>query len=365
MIDVTILLLDDNYASTALGPIEVFHSAGLLWNSLTGAAPAPAFRVTVASPDGRPVRSAYGVGLIPHAAMSAVRHSDVVIVPASGLDLEGQFRRHRSIFPWLRARYGRGAYVAGICSGAAYLAEAGLLDGRRATTHWAVAADLARRYPAVRWQPDHFVTEDRRVLCSGGVYAAIDLSLYLVEKFCGHQTALRCAKSLLVDMPRTQQSGYALLPLGRPHEDEAIRRTETFLERHFAEPLTLARLAQQVHVSTRTFMRRFKAATGLLPGAYLQAVRMRVAGELLEQGGRTVEAIAAAVGYEDTAFFRKLFRRTTGMTPGEYRTRFGAVAAAGARGAVAPESAPTRRGRSPPGSGGAGGRRPARSPRRR
>lgn len=137
------------------------------------------------------------------------------------------------------------------------------------------------------------------------------------------------------------------------------------MERHFAEPLTLARLAQQVHMSTRTFMRRFKAATGQLPGAYLQAVRMRVAGELLEQGGRTVEAIAAAVGYEDTAFFRKLFRRTTGMTPGEYRTRFGAAAAAGAREEDVPDGAPTRRGPSPRGSAGAGGRRPARLRRRR
>jgi len=323
MIDVTILLLNNNFASTALGPIEVFHSAGLLWNSLTGLAPAPAFRVTVASLDGRSVSTHYGVSLKPQVAISAVRRCDVVIVPASGLDLAGQFRRHKALFPWLRRQHQRGAYVAGICSGAAYLAEAGLLDGRRATTHWAVAADFARRYPSVRWQPELFITEDRRVLCSGGVYAAIDLSLYLVEKFCGHEIALRCAKSLLVDMPRTQQSGYSLLPLGRPHTDEAIRKAESYIERHFAEHLTLARLADHVHMSTRTFMRRFKAATGQLPGAYLQAVRMRIAGELLEQGTEGIETIGATVGYGDTAFFRKLFKRTTGMTPGDYRTRFG------------------------------------------
>ncbi len=133
-----------------------------------------------------------------------------------------QIARDTPLLPWLRKWYARGAYIAGVCTGVAFLAEAGLLDGRQATTHWGVAELYRQRYPKVLWRPEQFVTEDGRLLCSGGVYASIDLSLYLVEKFCGHEVALQCAKSLLLSMPRSRQSGYAVLPLSRA----ALRRQD-------------------------------------------------------------------------------------------------------------------------------------------
>ncbi|MGD8350919.1 MAG: GlxA family transcriptional regulator [Gammaproteobacteria bacterium] len=321
-LDVTILLLNDCYASTALAPIEVFHSAGSLWNSLTGNESEPRFRVTVASLDGGPVETPYSVGLLPQTSIDAVGQPDIVVVPASGLDLDVQFERHRALFPWLRRWHENGAIIASICSGAAYLAEAGLLDGHEATTHWGAAAAYMERYPGVRWRPDVFVTEDRRVLCSGGVYAAIDLSLYLVDKFCGHEVAVRTAKALLVDMPRSNQSGYALLPLSRPHDDEKIRQAEAYMRQHFARDLPIESLAGSVNMSARNFIRRFKEATGQVPGRYLQALRISIAKEMLEDGARSVQAISSAVGYEDIAFFRALFKRLTGMTPAEYRSKF-------------------------------------------
>lgn len=336
MIDVTVLLLDDNYASTALGPIEVFHSAGRLWNALQGADPDPKFNVTVASLSHAGVTSPYGVGLSAATSMESVERADLIIVPASGLDLDTQLRRHAHMLPWLRKWHRAGAYIGAVCSGAGYLAEAGLLDGRQATTHWAVAEAYAARFPAVRWRPDMFITEDERVLCSGGVYASIDLSLYLVEKFCGHEIALQCAKALLVDMPRTHQSGYAVLPLSRPHSDAPIREVEDQMHRHFAKDLPIELLAERASMSPRTFIRRFKAATGRLPGRYMQMLRINIAKEMLEADLRSVQAVSAAVGYEDVAFFRKLFRRFTGITPAEYRARFAgrspAVAAGGRAG---------------------------------
>ena len=322
MLDVTVVLLNDNYASTALVPVEVFHSAGLLWNTLKGERADPRFRVTVASVDGKSVRSPYGIRLSSEASIADIHHSDLVIVSASGLDLDAQFARHATLLPWLRECHDQGAFVAGICSGAAYLAEAGLLDGRQATTHWAVADALARRYAKVHWRPELFITEDQRVLCSGGVYAAIDLSLYLVDKFCDREVALQCAKALLVDMPRTYQSGYAVLPLSRPHSDERIRNVETHMQQHFASDLPVERLAQRVNLSSRTFVRRFKAATGRQPGNYLQMLRITIARDMLEDGTRSVQAVSSAVGYDDIAFFRALFKRFTGMTPAEYRARF-------------------------------------------
>jgi transcriptional regulator GlxA family with amidase domain len=224
--------------------------------------------------------------------------------------------------PWLASWHSKGAYIASICSGAAYLAEARLLDGHTATTHWAVADAYEERYPNVNWRPEMFITEDRRVLCSGGVYASIDLSLYLVEKFCGHEVAVRCAKALLVNMPRRHQSGYAVLPLSRPHSDEKIRAAENYIDEHFSRDLTIEVLADVVNMTPRTFLRRFKSATGRKPGEYMQSLRITIAREMLENDARSVEAVSRAVGYDDSAFFRTLFRRYTGMTPGEYRTSF-------------------------------------------
>ena len=324
-LEVTVLLLNGCYASTALAPVEVFHSAGRLWNTLTNCEAEPRFRVTVASLDGLPVETPYSVGLMPETSIDRIRETDIVVVPASGLDLDAQLERHHALFAWLHRWHDDGAYIASICSGAAYLAEAGLLDGREATTHWGTAGAYIERYPGVRWRPDVLVTEDRRVLCSGGVYAAIDLSLYLVEKFCGHEVAVRTAKSLLVDMPRTHQSGYAVLPLSRPHTDERIRQAESLMKQHFERDLPIESLAECVNMSPRNFIRRFKQATGQLPGKYLQALRISIARGMLEDAASSVQSVSSAVGYEDVAFFRQLFKRLTGMTPAEYRTRFAGI----------------------------------------
>jgi len=314
-LDVTILLLNDCYASTALAPIEVFHSAGRLWNALTGHESEPRFRVTVASLDGLPVVTPYSVGLLPEASIEQIENTDLIVVPASGLELDAQFEKHRALFAWLRHWYKRGAYIASICSGAAYLAEAGLLDGREATTHWGAADAYLERYPRVKWRPEVFVTEDRRLLCSGGVYAAVDLSLYLVDKFCGHEVAVQTAKALLVDMPRMHQTGYAVLPLSRSHTDEKIRQAESFMKKHFARELSIESLAGSVNMSPRNFIRRFKQATGQLPGKYLQALRISIAREMLEDDASSIQTVSSKVGYEDVAFFRALFKRLTGMTP--------------------------------------------------
>lgn len=327
MLDVCVVLLDDGYASTALMPIEVFHSAGALWRVLKGEAPEPRFRVVTASIDGKPVRSPYGgLSMTPQCAISDVKHADVIIVPTPGLALDEKLVADSALLPWLKTHYAAGAYIAGICMGAAFLAEAGLLDGKRATTHWAVSSDFLRRYPNVIWRPDLFVTEDDRLLCSGGLTAAADASLYLVEKLCGHDVAVQTAKALLLTMPRTHQSGYAVLPISPPHDDDRIRAVEALLQEKFREPICNDELAERAGMSDRTFLRRFKAATGRVPAAYLQTVRIEAAKVILERESASVQEVSLAVGYEDVSFFRTVFKRITGMTPAEYRGRFAAYA---------------------------------------
>lgn len=329
MLDVTVVLLDGGFSSTAVMPMEIFHSAGRLWNDLHDRPSHPAFRVRTASLDGGPIRSAHGLGVTPHVSMESVDRTDVVIVSTSGLDLDLQLVANSRLLPWLRRQHDQGALVAGVCMGAAYLAEAGLLDGRVATTHWALCDKFAARYPRVRWRPDLFVTEDGRLLCSGGVFAAADVSLYLVEKLCGHEVAVQCAKALLMPMPRTHQTGYSMLPVSKPHADERIRAAEAFLQANFREDVAVPLLAGRAGLGVRTFVRHFKAATGRLPADYLQAVRIEAAKAMLERDGKPIQSISYDVGYDDVAFFRSLFKRITRMTPTEYRARFAPLSVRG------------------------------------
>jgi transcriptional regulator GlxA family with amidase domain len=322
LLDVTVVVLRDGYASTAIAPIEIFHSAGVVWNWLHGDVVQQRFRVRTASIDGRKVSAAGSLGLTPDCAINDIKHTDIIIVSAPGWDVLDDIAKNTPLVPWLRKWHDRGAYIAGTCTGVAFLAEGGILDGRQGTTHWGVADIYRERYPKVRWRTEQFVTEDGRIFCSGGVYASIDLSLYLVEKFCGHEVALQVAKSLLLSMPRGRQSGYSVVQLSRPHSDDKIRQTEEYLQQHFDSDISIDTLAQRVGMGPRNFIRRFKAATGRVPGAYLQTLRVSAAKELLEHGTSSIQTVSSKIGYEDIGFFRNLFKRHTGMTPGEYRDRF-------------------------------------------
>jgi transcriptional regulator GlxA family with amidase domain len=322
LLDVAIVLVSEGYASTAVGPIEVFTAAGRMWNEMSGETPRPRFRVTMASIDGGPICSAYGLRIAPDCSIAEVEKADLIFVSASGAVPEDWMRRHAEVPPWLASWHARGAFIAGVCSGVAFLAEAGLLDGRRATTHWGVAEAFRDRYPDVVWHPDLLITEDGGIFCGGGVNAALDLSLYLVDRLCGHETAVGCAKALLVDMPRVHQSGYALLPLSPPHGDAKVREAEDYLQAHFRENPSVKEMAHHLGMSPRNLIRRFKAATGRLPGAYLQRVRVAAARQMLEDGRTPVLRVGTEVGYDDPAHFRRVFKRHLGLTPSGYRERF-------------------------------------------
>ena len=346
-LEVTIVILDNGFTSTAIGPMEVFHSAGRLMQFLLGKPEQPRFNVRMASVGGEPVTSVYGISLVPNCALEDVEQTDLVLITASHSCLLEQIPCKTLVVPWLRAAHEKGTYLAGVCSGVALIAETGRLDNRRATTHWGVADMFRQRYPKVRWQPEHFITEDAGLFCGGGVYAAIDLSLYLVEKFCGHEIALECAKSLMVTPPRNLQSGYAVAPLSRPHSDERIKQIEHHLQSCFDQDIAVEAVAAEHAMSPRNLLRRFKAATGHLPGEYLQLLRVTAARQLLERGRAPVHKVAAAVGYEDSSYFRGIFKRHTGMTPKEYRNRFGPLVVSSGeirdRGSPATDGSPRRR----------------------
>ena len=323
MIEVTVLVLDGTFSSTAIGPMEVFRHAGALWNSLTGQRPVPCFRVTTASVGGRPVRCDGPIQIQPVAALTAIRKSELIFVPSTGPNVEDMVERNASVVPWLQRWHKRGAAIASVCSGVGLVAAAGLLDGKRATTHWALAERFREKYPRVKWMPELMVTEDRGFYCGGGVNASLDLSLYLVEQFCGHEIAMQSAKAMLIETPRAWQAGFAMIPLKTDHSDEAISGAQEWLHQNFHRIFSLEATARRVGMSLRNFVRRFKHATGDSPLIYLQKLRIAAAKRLLESDHRTMQEIGGAVGYQDVAFFRQLFERHTGVSPSAYRRRFG------------------------------------------
>jgi transcriptional regulator GlxA family with amidase domain len=323
MTDITVLLLDQMFSSTAIGPMEVFRHSGSLWNILTGTKGVPRFHVTTASADGGPVNCDGEIQIKPNVALKDVGRTDLIFVPTTGLSVDDVVERNAPIVPWLKRRSRRGVAVASVCSGVGLVAAAGLLDGKRATTHWGLAERFREKYPRVKWMPECMVTEDHGFYCGGGVNASLDLSIYLVERYCGHEIAMQTAKALLIETPRAWQSGFAIVPLKTDHTDDAISSAQEWMHANFAKTFPLDAPARRVGMSLRNFVRRFKQATGDSPLAYLQKVRIAAAKRMLESSHRTMQEISDAVGYQDIAFFRSLFQRHTGVSPSAYRGRFG------------------------------------------
>ena len=333
MIDVTVLFLEGGQISTAINAIEIFRSAGVMWNAFGDGEPTSYFRVRSASPDGKAVKPDGPMTIAPECALADIGKTDLIFVPASGADLQmmvergydidAVIARNAHVVPWLKRQADDGVQIAAVCSGVALLAEAGILDGRQGTMHWALAGIYARKFPDVDWQPDYLVTDSDGIYCGGGINSASDLSLYLVEKFCGRDAAVKCAKALLIEMPRVWQAAFAHLDINQRHEDEAIQRAQDWMHRNVAGDFRFEDLAARVGMSPRNFIRRFKSATGETPLAYLQKLRIATAKRLLETGPQPIQDVSSRVGYDDLIFFRSLFKRHTGLSPGDYRRRFG------------------------------------------
>lgn len=323
MTEVTVLFLNETFSSTATGPMEVFRHAGTLWNYLTGTPQTPRFRVTTASIDGRAARCDGLIRIQPDTALTSIRKTDLIFIPTTGIDVDRAVERNAPVVPWLRRWHKRGAAIASVCSGVGLVAATGLLDGKRATTHWGLADRFRQKYPNVKWMPELMVTEDRGFYCGGGMHAAFDLSLYLVEKFCGHEIAIQSAKAMLIQTPRAWQAGFAIVPLKADHNDDSILTAQEWLHENFYKSFPLEAPARRAGMSLRNFVRRFKHATGDSPLLYLQKLRIAAAKRLLEGHHRSMQEISDAVGYKDVAFFRNLFQRHTGISPTAYRQRFG------------------------------------------
>lgn len=261
------------------------------------------------------------------------RTPTVVIVPA--YQLGPPDARHASdTIAWVMRKHTQGAIVAAVCGGVFLLADSGVLNGRRVTTHWAFAAELRQRHPQLRIESERLVVDDGDVVTAGGVLAWADLGLTLVERLLGRSVMCSTARFMLMDPPRSEQRYYGDFSPWLRHGDEAIVSIQHWLQGNAHVTTSVAALAERAGLGARTFLRRFVRATGIKPSDYQQRLRIMRARELLECTRRTVDQIAVATGYDDTRGFRRTFKRVVGLSPAEYRRRFQASSAQAVPGPV-------------------------------
>lgn len=231
---------------------------------------------------------------------------------------------HAGLVAFLKQRHAGGTALASVCAGAFLLARTGLLDGRAATTHWSYAERLGRQFGAVRVEADKLVIDDGDIITAGGLMAWTDLGLKLVDRLLGPTAMLETARFLLVDPPGREQRYYSAFSPRLAHGDAAVLKVQHWLQKAGTREVTTATMAARAGLEERTFLRRFTRATGLRPTEYCQHLRVGKAREMLEASTRPIDQIAWDVGYDDPGSFRKVFLKVTGLTPGDYRRRFGA-----------------------------------------
>lgn len=323
MIRVGIPVIQHASAISVAAPRDILHYAEYYMGG-EGQEPASAltFQTDFVGIDDTPVRCGDSVWLTPQQVIGNAVSYDVILVPAFNDDIEKGLDANRAFLPWLRQCHQRGAVLATWCSGVFMLATAGILDGKTATTHWAMADQLASQFLQVHVQPDRMMVDEGDVITCGGATSFLNLGIYLIERFHSHDMAVRCAKMFLIDMDRPTQRPYADLRVGPPHADETIRQVQHYIEANLSEELPLKRLAQMANLSPKTFMRRFKEATGAPPATYVQHARIEAAKQCLERSEDTVGEITFQVGYNDIRSFRRLFQRYVGLSPKDYRAKF-------------------------------------------
>ncbi|OHV81308.1 GlxA family transcriptional regulator [Ensifer sp. LCM 4579] len=329
-----IVALPETAGSALYGIVDVLAATGTLWRELVGAEPGVGLiRPMIVSPSRQSFRCGNGIPVSPDLAMEEARGADIVIVPELWLAPDDDMRtRYPQVKQWIIDRYQEGSTIYSACSGSVLLAATGLLDGREATSHWGYQDLFRRRFPDVRFNPTPnlvFGDPAGRIVTAGGTTSWHDLVIHIVARHCSPGEALRIAKVYLLKWHGEGQLPYTSLVRHQPHADAAVRRAEEWLAANFRLPNPVAGAVAACGIAERSLKRRFKAATGSTLMEHVQNLRIEEAKRLLETGGgASSEDIAPEVGYENPAFFRRLFKRHTGLTTAEYRRMFRSISLA-------------------------------------
>ncbi|HKK06236.1 MAG TPA: helix-turn-helix domain-containing protein [Gammaproteobacteria bacterium] len=323
---VTLLALEGCFASNVAGAIDLFDTANQV-AARQDPSTEPIFTWQVLSPGGQPVRASSGCMLAVDGPVDGAPPARLIMIPAFGSPRPSQLAaaigRYTDLIPWLRAQHEAGVAIAATCSGSFLLAESGLLDGRRATTSWWLADAFAERYANVDLDVTAMVTDNDDLLCSGAGMSHLDLSLHIIERVAGRDIAHQCARYVVLDDQRRSQAPYIILNHIRSH-DPVVVKAEQWIRANLNRTLRVEDIAEQVAVSPRTLIRRFKEHIGDTPQAFVRKARIEAGKALLENTNLRLSEIVERLGYEDASTFRRAFKRYTDLSPRDYRRRFGA-----------------------------------------
>lgn len=324
---IDILATEFTTGSLLYGLFDTLSMPGAAWPRLVeGRAANPLAKVRIVTTDGIPITCIGGVPVTPHAAFNAQSPPDVICIPNLRIppdsDPRGLFRDEAT---WIRDCYGMGSIIGTACSGSILLAEAGLLDGLEATSHWGFDTMFRKYYPQILYRPGRTLTfagEGQRLVMSGGMASWHSLSLYLIARFFGEEQAAQTAKIYVMSELHTDQLAYSALSRRIESEDSVIGECQKWATENYAIADPVSKMATLSGLPQRTFSRRFKSTTGYKPLEYVQSLRIEEAKKLLETTNCSVPEIAMMVGYADERAFRRFFRKRTGLTATNYRRKF-------------------------------------------
>jgi len=327
---IALLAAPETSASVLYGLYDVLLSVGAVYPDMTVGTPGDALLdVFIVAATAEPFRCFGNVLVEPAAAVDDVDDVDVVVICDMYTPItEAPTGKFPVETAWLRRVHARGGLIATVCTGSVLLAESGLLDGRSCTSHWAYGALFQEAYPRVRFRPEKVLElahEADGLITGGGVTAWVDLALYLIARYCSPHHAAETAKVYLLDRHDDGQLPYSAMTRVTRGDDAAIRRALDWIDERYAVANPVSAMAEEAGLHPRTFARRFVAATGRRPIDHVHGLRVEAARRLLEIGGDAVDDVGYQVGYEDPTFFRRLFHRTTGLTPAAYRRQYAAI----------------------------------------
>lgn len=260
--------------------------------------------------------------------VSNLEKTDLIIIPALSGDMQSAIDLNTAFIPWIVNQYNKGAEVASFCLGAFLLASTGLLDGKSCSTHWFSADDFRSMFPKVSITEGSIITEIEGLYSSGGASSYLNLMLHIIEKYAGREMSIMAAKYFAIEIDRQSQSIFVMFNGQKKHEDEPIKQAQEFIEKHFANKLSVDILADKFAIGKRHFERRFKKATNNSPAVYIQRVKVEAAKKQLENTSKNINEVMYDVGYSDVKAFRTAFKKSTGMSPMDYKQKYNRQAAA-------------------------------------
>jgi transcriptional regulator GlxA family with amidase domain len=333
---IALLAAKETSPSVLYGLYDVLYSVGAVYPDMTIGEPGPeALDVSIVAVDAGPFHCVGNVMVEPHASIDKIDQVDAVIVCDMYTPINVPPRgKHLKEIAWLRKMHAAGTLICSVCSGSLVLAEAGLLDGRGAAAHWAYSDLFRRCYPTVKMHEESVLCltdESDGVVTAGAVTAWQDLAMYLIARFCGKQQALRTAKVFLLSVHEDGQLPFKAMTRAVDISDRVIADCQSWIAQSYADSNPVQRMIERSGLNPRTFARRFRAATGYPPIDYVQALRVEEAKQILETEELGVDEIGEAVGYDDPASFRRLFKRKSGLTPAAYRRKFAGLIPSGRR----------------------------------